>query len=106
MDIFLKKQKLWKQKYTSMKILIIQHLKNILKENIKNKKFYPNLTLKTSLANLWKEDVVEGCKSWKELYQQIKNFKLRYRVPLESCDFSRFQMFSKPSLVFINQYVV
>ncbi|HRW22404.1 MAG TPA: hypothetical protein P5509_10560, partial [Bacteroidales bacterium] len=73
---------------------------------IKNKKFYPNLSIKTSMTNQWKEDVIEGCSSWKKLYNKVKNSKLRYRVPLESCDFRRFKMFSKRSKVFKYEYVI
>lgn len=72
---------------------------------LKNKKFYPDLSvIKTSIMNLWKEDIIEGCKSWKELFTKVKNSKLRYRVPLESCDFRRFKMLSKRSRVEIYRF--
>ena len=66
---------------------------------LKNKKFYPTMNIKTSIKNQWKEDNIEGCTSWKKLFNQVKNSKLRYRVPLESCDFRRFKMLSKRSHV-------
>jgi len=49
---------------------------------LKNKNsFYPAFT-PNSLKHQWKEMASE-CRSWKELFQIIKNSKLRYRVPLE-----------------------
>ena len=45
-------------------------------------------------------------KEWKEAFKQIKNSKLRYRVPLESVDFRRFKMFSKRSQVEIYKFCV
>lgn len=71
---------------------------------LKNKKFYPTMRIKTSITNQWKEDIIEGCTSWKKLYNKVKNSKLRYRVPLEYCDFRRFKMFSKRSRVEIYRF--
>jgi len=72
----------------------------------KNKKFYPDFNLKNSIANLWKEYGLDGVKEWKEAFKQIKNSKLRYRVPLETVDFERFKMFSNRSRVEIYKFCV
>jgi IS605 OrfB family transposase len=73
---------------------------------LKNKQFYPEFSIKTSLKDLWKKPLSEEVKSWKELFKLIKNSKLRYRVSLEDCDksFKVFQMDSIKSKVSCYQF--
>jgi IS605 OrfB family transposase len=45
------------------------------------KQFYPELKLKEELTNQWKDVVnLDGFKTWKELFNFVKNLGLRYRV--------------------------
>jgi predicted transposase len=46
--------------------------------------FWPKLPNIDQLSNQWKEEVKGSLDSWKELISQIKNSKVKYRVPLES----------------------
>lgn len=47
----------------------------------KSKGFYPELKLKEELKHQWKEMVnLDNFKTWKELFNHVKNLKLRYRV--------------------------
>ena len=46
--------------------------------------FYPKLINKEILSNRWKEAKEWSYQNWKELYQLIKNSKLKYRVSKES----------------------
>jgi hypothetical protein len=57
----------------------------------RSKKFFPEIRIKDSLKHQWKEKVNELPESWKELFDIIKNFKLRYRVSTESVVFSKFK---------------
>ena len=57
----------------------------------KSKKFFPELRIKNSLKHQWKEKVNELPEGWKELFDLIKNFGLRYRVSTESVVFSKFK---------------
>ena len=70
---------------------------------IKNKKFYPDLTL-TSLKDQWKKYFSEDVKDWKQLCNVIKNTKVKYRVPLTESNhlFKVFSAFHKRS--YINLY--
>jgi IS605 OrfB family transposase len=75
----------------------------------KNKKFYPDYFLKDSLKDRWKKHLSELEMNWKELFQQIKSSKLRYRVSFEesSNKLERvFQMNSRKSKVNIYQYLL
>lgn len=56
----------------------------------KSKKFYPNIWIKDSLKHQWKEKVNELPNTWKELFEIIKNSKLRYRVSTDSVVFRKF----------------
>ena len=38
---------------------------------------------KLQTLNQWKEDMFEGIGDWKELFNKVKNLKLRYRVQLD-----------------------
>jgi len=73
---------------------------------LKNKQFYPEFSIKTSLKDLWKKPLSEVVKSWKELFKHIKNSKLRYRVSLEDCkeSFKVFQMDSIKSKVLVYKF--
>lgn len=65
----------------------------------KNRKFYPNFWIKQKLIDQWKESV-SFCKDWKELFKEIKNSKLKYRVSLDQCiGFNVFENFSHKSKV-------
>jgi IS605 OrfB family transposase len=46
--------------------------------------FWPTLISKENLSNHWKEVKDWSYSNWKELASQIKNSKVKYRVPLES----------------------
>lgn len=61
---------------------------------IKNKQFYPRFFIKSSLMNLWKKELENIKNDWKELFQKIKNSKLRYRVSLEDLQKSSYKVFS------------
>lgn len=67
---------------------------------IKNKKFYPNLTVE-SLKDQWKERLSDEVKNWKDFYRQIKNSKVKYRVQLEEVlrNFCCLSLKSEKSLV-------
>jgi IS605 OrfB family transposase len=43
--------------------------------------FYPEMPSKEFLQNRWKKDVKVFGKTWKELHNQIKEFRLSYRFP-------------------------
>jgi IS605 OrfB family transposase len=47
---------------------------------LKNKKFYPDFS---SLKDQWKEYFNDNIKTWKELFNKIKNLGLKYRVSFE-----------------------
>jgi IS605 OrfB family transposase len=57
----------------------------------KTKKFYPELWIKDSLKDQWKEHFSEFPDSWKELFGLVKNSKLRYRVSTDTVVFSKFK---------------
>ena len=47
----------------------------------KTKQFYPELKLKEVLINQWKDKInIDNFKTWKDLFNFIKNLELRYRV--------------------------
>jgi len=53
---------------------------------LKNKaEFYPALQIKTELRDQWKESINLDVMNWKELCNEVKNSKMRYRVSLEEC---------------------
>lgn len=71
----------------------------------KSDKFYPIIKIKEVLVNLWKkelglEDFNFG--SWKEVWNLIKNSKLKYRVPIPAVGFRKLS--SIKSLVSYNNY--
>ena len=74
---------------------------------LKNKQFYPNFFIKNSLNDLWKKQLGETFTEWKELFKQVKNSKLRYRVSLGETDKSYrvFQMNSRKSGVLIYKFI-
>lgn len=49
--------------------------------------FYPTYdsVAVSQTLNQGKEEVFNGCKSWVEAFNQIKNSKMRYRVQLDAC---------------------
>ena len=57
----------------------------------KTKKFYPELWIKNSLKDQWKEYFSEFPDSWRELFGLVKNSKLRYRVSTDNVVFSKFK---------------
>ncbi len=57
----------------------------------KTKKFYPELWIKDSLKDQWKEHFSELPDIWRELFVIVKNSKLRYRVSTDSVVFSKFR---------------
>jgi IS605 OrfB family transposase len=57
----------------------------------KTKKFYPELCIKDSLKDQWKEHFSEFPDSWKELFGLVKNSKLRYRVSIDTVVFRKFK---------------
>lgn len=65
----------------------------------KSKKFYPDFSVKDTIPDLWKKQGMELEKDWKGVFGQIKNAKLRYRVPLEDVVHRSLQMKSKHSKV-------
>ena len=74
---------------------------------LKNKKFYPNYILKNSFLHLWKETEIEMIKNWKEFFAFLKkNSKIKYRVPLNSLDFSVLQFFTVKSNVSLIQKLI
>ena len=47
----------------------------------KTKQFYPEIILKEELRSQWKDKLnLDDIKSWKELFNLIKNLGMRYRV--------------------------
>ena len=73
---------------------------------LKNKKFYPNYNLKKSFLHLWKETEIKMIKNWKEFFAFLKkNSKIKYRVPLNSLDFSVLQFFTAKSNVSLIQKI-
>jgi hypothetical protein len=47
----------------------------------KTKQFYPELKLKDVLIDQWKDKInIDNFKTWKDLFNFIKNLELRYRV--------------------------
>src|SRR5574343_12051 len=47
----------------------------------KTKQFYPEIILKEELRNQWKDKLnLDDIKSWKELFNLVKNLGMRYRV--------------------------
>lgn len=67
----------------------------------KSKKFYPNIWIKDLLKHQWKEKVNELPNTWKELFEIIKNFKLKYRVSTDSVVFRKF-IHNKSFITFFN----
>ena len=67
---------------------------------LKNKRFYPDFSL-SLLKDQWKKHFNNGIETWKDLFKEIKNSKLKYRVsPNELKDsFKVFSMDSSKSLV-------
>lgn len=60
----------------------------------KNKKFYPDFDLKHLDISQWKDLCLDGVESWKELFNLIKNSKLKYRVSFSEEDvFKSFRTF-------------
>ena len=57
----------------------------------KTKKFYPELWIKNSLKDQWKEYFSELPESWNKLFGLVKNSKLRYRVSTNIVVFSKFK---------------
>ena len=57
--------------------------------------FYPKFDL-SSLKHRWKETVSDGISGWKELFEFLKNSKLRYRVSLDECLY-KFNVFQQNS---------
>jgi IS605 OrfB family transposase len=67
----------------------------------KTKQFYPELKLKEVLINQWKDKInIDNFKTWKDLFNFIKNLGLRYRVST-SVVFSEFKT-SKSLVSYIN----
>lgn len=75
---------------------------------------FPNYTksikhIKQSLEELLanKQVFIDKLYSWKELYQQVKNLKLRYRVSLEDCkkSFKVFRFFDRKSMIEEIQFI-
>lgn len=64
---------------------------------IKNKKFYPEVWVKDTIKELWKQTNLYSPKEWKELFTWLKNSKLKYRVSLYDCKQS-YKVFSKDSI--------
>jgi hypothetical protein len=61
--------------------------------------FYPKLNVE-NLKNLWKEEINWSLiKDWKQLFEQIKNLKLKYRVSLDLSKFKVFRNKCERSLV-------
>ncbi|MCL2311975.1 MAG: hypothetical protein FWC41_05745 [Firmicutes bacterium] len=69
----------------------------VIIKKVKNS-FYPPLTA-DGLKHQWKEFLGENINSWVDLNKQIKNSKLRYRVPLKDTLYEGFKMSSKKSRV-------
>lgn len=46
----------------------------------KNKKFYPDFNLEHLNISQWKDLCLDGIKTWKDLFNLIKNSKLKYRI--------------------------
>lgn len=45
--------------------------------------FYPKLVSVEALANRWKEALAWRIESWKDLFRELKNSKVKYRVPFD-----------------------
>ena len=74
---------------------------------LKNKKFYPAVTVKNSVIGLWKKHGLELANSWKEISEQIKNAEIRYRVPLRDEHVSRsLQMKSRRSRIVARDFIL
>ena len=52
---------------------------------LKTKRFYPEVRIKESFDEQWKQTHDESPKVWKEIFTWLKNFKLKYRVSLQEC---------------------
>ena len=60
----------------------------VIFEKTKSKrKFYPDFNI-SLLKDQWKEQF-KGCKSWKEVFLQIKNSELKYRVSIADLDIGK-----------------
>jgi uncharacterized protein YuzE len=68
----------------------------------KSKKFYPIICLKETLKHQWKEKVNVGTGSWKELFDLVKNLKMRYRVSTDDVVFRKFKTEKSFVLSYIN----
>ena len=65
--------------------------------------FYPKLDVR-SLDERWKQ-TLDGCSTWVEVHQRIKNSKVKYRVPLEDSKPSRvFSFSSRKSYIKVQSY--
>jgi hypothetical protein len=71
-----------------------------------NKYFYPNFEIKDELRYQWKE-YLGSENEWKELFDIIKNLKLRYRVSLDTCKkgYNVLRMSSAKSKIFLYDFV-
>lgn len=63
----------------------------------KTKKFYPDVWIKESFDELWKQTQSESPEIWKDIFSWLKNSKLKYRVSLEECKKS-YRVFSLDSI--------
>jgi IS605 OrfB family transposase len=61
--------------------------------------FYPKTPNVETLNELWKQTLEKSLNSWVEVSSWLKNTKLRYRVPLDSCDSRVFRLKSRKSAV-------
>ena len=70
---------------------------------LKNKQFYPEFRLN----DLWKKQL-SALESWKKVFVEVKNSKLRYRISLEECKlpFKVFKMDSVKSKVLVCKFLV
>ena len=59
----------------------------IFEKNKSKRKFYPDFNI-SLLKDQWKEQF-KGCKSWKEVFIQIKNSELKYRVSIADLDIGK-----------------
>lgn len=71
----------------------------IFEKQKSKRKFYPDFDL-SLLKDQWKEQF-KGCQTWKEIFSEIKNSGVKYRVSLESLNISRvFSLKCEKSKVF------
>jgi len=65
---------------------------------LKTKKFYPDVWIKDSQDELWKQTFEESPKNWKEIFARLKNSGLKYRVSLDDvCQRTKYKVFSLDS---------